>query len=43
MLGAEFQLGDDPDANGVMFYLALPFGFAGPPGIFGRLMEGVQR
>ena len=42
MFGAECQLSSDPDDVVIFFYLVLPFGFTGSPGIFGRLMQGVQ-
>ena len=41
-LGAEFELGPSEQANIFFIYLVVPFGFAGPPGIFGRLMKAVQ-
>ena len=43
MFGTEFQLSDDPYDVVIMFYLVLPVGFTGPPGISGRPMEGVQQ
>ena len=42
LFGTEFAHRGDPMNNVVFFYLVLPFGFAGSPGIFGRVMEGVQ-
>ena len=42
MFGTEFDIdGDRTDAL-VFFYLVLPFGFAGSPVIFGRVMDAVQ-
>ena len=42
MFGTEFQLSGDTMDVVIFFYLVLPFGFTGSPGIFGRLMQGVQ-
>ena len=42
LFGAEFRLNADNGENLIFFYLVLPFGFTGSPGIFGRLMQAVQ-
>ena len=42
MFGTEFELGPKRCENVYLFYLVLPFGFTGSPGIFGRVMEAVQ-
>ena len=42
MFGTEFDDGDNRDAALVFFYLVQPFGFAGSPGMFGRVMDAFQ-
>ena len=42
MFGTEFDVRGDKNSTLVFFYLVLPFGFSGPPGIFGRIMDAVQ-
>ena len=42
MFGTEFQLSSDAADVVIFLYLVLRFGFTGSPGIFGRLMQGVQ-
>ena len=39
LFGAEFELVGAREDNAVFFYLVLPFGFAGSPGVFGRLTK----
>ena len=41
LFGTEFACANSDDSV-ILFYLVLPFGFTGPPGIFVRLMQGVQ-
>ena len=41
MLDTEFILGDADAENFLFFYLVLPFGFAGSPGVFGRAVKAV--
>ena len=42
MFGTEFELSKDMGDAISCFYLVLPFGFTGPTGIFGRIMQAVQ-
>ena len=42
LFGTEFEVDKDRGDSVVFFYLVLPFGFTGSPGIFGRLMQAVQ-
>ena len=42
LFGTEFPIDQWRDQSFVLFYLVLPFGFTGPPDIFGRIMQGVQ-
>ena len=42
MFGTEYELDCSIDDTILFFYLCLPFGFSGSPGIFGGIMEAVQ-
>ena len=43
MFSTEFTIKIGEVETGVIFfYMVLPFGFSGPPGIFGRVMQGVK-
>lgn len=42
MFGTEIQLSSDPTDVVILSYIALPYGFTGSPGIFGRLMQGAK-
>ena len=42
MFSTEFSLGPSDADNFIFFYLVLPFGFTGSPGIFGRVMKDVE-
>ena len=42
LFGTEFAAHSTTEDSIVFFYLVLPFGFCGPPGIFGRVMGAVQ-
>ena len=42
MFGTEFNVNKNCNSTMVFFYLVLPFGFSGSPGVFGRIMDAVQ-
>ena len=41
LFGTEF-VSRNSNRSTILFYLVFPLGFTGPPGIFGRIMQGVQ-
>ena len=42
MFATEFSLDNHASGNFIFFYLVLPFGFTGSPGVFGRVMKAVE-